>query len=80
MLDKGGNEALHTAQYRTVYHNYWLLLILFTNVSNIKTLGQIRINLNSRTLPCPALSILKFNVYLGSIEYTFSRVYIMVNL
>ena len=57
-----------------------MLFPIFTNVSNIEALWQIKIDLNCWTLPGFAQCALKLNVYFGPIKYTLSGVYFISNL
>ena len=80
LADRGFRMVAYSATSIPPFILGLVLLSIFTNVSNIEALREVKINLNSGPLPRSLQGVLKLNIYFRSVKYALSRVYIIGKL
>ena len=74
VLNKNTDKALNGTIYYTVNHNWTMLLAILTDISQIKLLWQLHIQLNGTALPGTTNRILQMEVDFWTIERTITLV------
>jgi len=68
VFDKHAEKSFDTAEKCAVYHVRAFVLAVRIDKGHVKTLGFVKIKLNSGHLPLAAQSVFNFNIDLGSVK------------
>ena len=74
MLNQDTDKPLETAKNHPVNHHWPVLLIILTNISQVKPLRHQKIKLHSPALPAPSKTVRQVKIYLRPVKSTVTLV------